>query len=65
VMNYTVIGDAVNLAKRLQEAAQPGQILLSSDTYRLIETSVQARALTPLAVKGKSTPVQVYELIGL
>ncbi|MEW6233627.1 MAG: adenylate/guanylate cyclase domain-containing protein, partial [Chloroflexota bacterium] len=42
VMNYTVIGDAVNLAKRLQEAAQPGQILLSSDTYRLIETSVQA-----------------------
>jgi len=65
VMNYTVIGDAVNLAKRLQEAAQPGQILLSSDTYRLIETSVQAKALTPLAVKGKSTPVQVYELIGL
>ncbi len=65
VMNYTVIGDAVNLAKRLQEAAQPGQILLSSDTYRLIDKSVQTKALTPLTVKGKSTPVQVYELIGL
>ncbi|MBI4759406.1 MAG: GAF domain-containing protein [Chloroflexi bacterium] len=65
VMNYTVIGDAVNLAKRLQEAAQPGQILLSSDTYRLVDKSVQAKALTPLTVKGRSTPVQVYELIGL
>jgi adenylate cyclase len=63
--DYTAIGDAVNLAKRLQEHAHPGQILVSSAVYESARDVLDARPLEPVMVKGRSTPVRVYELLGL
>ncbi|MDY7040024.1 MAG: adenylate/guanylate cyclase domain-containing protein [Chloroflexota bacterium] len=64
-MEYTLIGDDVNLAKRLQENAKPAQILLGQTTYQLVEDYVQVNVLEPIRVKGRAAAEQVYELIGL
>ncbi len=64
-MEYTPIGDAVNLAKRLQESAKPGQILLSWSTYEKVRGYVKVNALQPIRVKGRTAFEQVYELVGL
>jgi adenylate cyclase len=63
-MDYTVLGDAVNLAARLCSHAARGQILLSADTYRTIaeRAELAAEPLAPIAVKGKSEPVRVYAI---
>jgi PAS domain S-box-containing protein len=65
LFNYTAIGDAVNLAQRLQAAAKPGQILLNKDTYEIVAAHVRATPLTPLVVKGRARPAEVYELKGI
>jgi len=65
LFNYTAIGDAVNLAQRLQMAAKPGQILLYKETYEIVAGHVKATPLTPLVVKGRAQPAEVYELKGL
>jgi class 3 adenylate cyclase/predicted ATPase len=57
---YTVIGDAVNLAARLMQAARPGQILVSGATRQHIAAEFDWEALDPITVKGKSEPVEVY-----
>ncbi|MGQ9625749.1 MAG: adenylate/guanylate cyclase domain-containing protein [Anaerolineae bacterium] len=64
-MNYTAIGDDVNLAKRIQENAKGGQILLSQSAYERVKEHVEARCLGLLQVKGRKEAVEVYELIGL
>lgn len=64
-MEYTPIGDAVNLAKRLQESAKPGQILLSQSTYEQVKDYVEANALQPIQVKGRTAFEQAYELVGI
>ncbi len=64
-LDYTVIGDGVNTAKRLEEAAQAGQVLVSAATYRLIQDQVTARPLPPLQAKGKRQAIPVYEVLGL
>ena len=64
-MNYTAIGDSVNYAKRLQENAKGGQILISAAAYRHVEDYVQVLQLPPLQVKGRSTPEIVYEVVSL
>ncbi|MCA9922976.1 MAG: GAF domain-containing protein, partial [Anaerolineales bacterium] len=51
--DYSAIGDAVNLAKRIQEFAQPDQILMSSDTYALVKDIVEVEPLPPTQVKGR------------
>ena len=60
--NYTVIGDHVNVAARLESAAARGTVLISEDTYELIEAWVAAKMLGPIEVKGKSDPIEVYQV---
>lgn len=64
-MEYTVVGHSVNLASRLENAARPGQILMSEDTYDQLTGLVEARSLGPIKVKGKEELVEVYEVLGL
>ncbi len=63
-MDYTVIGDSVNLGSRLCNAARPGQILLSEFSAQALAGNPEfpLRKLEPLVVKGKQEPVQIYEL---
>jgi PAS domain S-box-containing protein len=65
IKNYTIIGDSVNLAKRLQESAGPGQILLGASTYELVESQVVAKELEPVRVKGRAAVERVFELVDL
>jgi class 3 adenylate cyclase len=65
MMNFTIIGDAVNKAKRLQENAQGGQILLGQETYQLVQHQVQARCVGQMQLKGQNQAEPVYELLGL
>jgi len=64
-LEYTAIGDCVNTAKRIQENAAKGQILISREAYQQVKKSVEARPYAPLHVKGKAEPVEVFELIGV
>jgi adenylate cyclase len=64
-LEFTAIGDSVNTAKRIQENSAKNQILLSKEAYARVKEDVEARPFTPLAVKGKTQPLEVYELIGL
>jgi class 3 adenylate cyclase len=59
---YTVMGDAVNLAARLMQAAQPGQILAGDTTYRPAGARFEWQPLPPMQVKGKAEPVGVQSL---
>jgi len=63
-MDYSAIGDTTNLASRLQQAAEPGMILVSENTRRLVKDDFRLKALEPLQVKGKSEPVAAYDVIG-
>ncbi len=62
--DYTVMGDTVNLAQRMEAAARPDSILVSQETYRLTAHRFAYKALSPLQVKGKAQPVQAYEVTG-
>ena len=64
-MEYTVVGDSVNLAARLESAAKPGQILIAGATYARVRDAVQARALGPMKVKGKEEEIDVYAVVGV
>ena len=64
-MEYTVIGDSVNVASRLQDRARPGSILLSRRTYDAVRELVDAKSLGLMKVKGKEEEIEVYEVRGL
>jgi len=65
IMNYTAVGDVVNLAKRLEESARGGQVLIGASSYEQIKDQVVVRSLPPLTVKGREEPVSVYEVLRL
>jgi class 3 adenylate cyclase len=56
------LGDTVNVAARLQQAASPGEILLGEGTWTLVRDAVEVTPLDPLALKGKSAPVAAWRL---
>src|SRR5690348_4638127 len=55
-------GDAVNVAARLEQAAQPGEVLIGERTLALVRTAVDVEPVEPLVVKGKSAPVAAFRL---
>lgn len=63
--SYTVMGTHVNLASRLEGAAQPGEILISHETWAMIKHTVMCRDKGHITVKGISTPVKVYQVTDL
>jgi class 3 adenylate cyclase len=60
---YTVIGDAANVAERIESVAPSGGVLIGETTYRSVRGHFQVEALEPLPLKGKSQPVAVYRVI--
>ena len=58
-------GDAVNVAARLEQGAEPGEILLGEATYRLVRDAVRVEDAAPLVAKGKSEPVAVRRLLAV
>src|ERR687891_98082 len=58
-------GDAVNVAARLEQAAQPGEILIGEQTFALVRDAVEAEAVEPLELKGKGEPVPAYRLVSV
>jgi class 3 adenylate cyclase/tetratricopeptide (TPR) repeat protein len=58
-----VIGDAVNVAARLEQAAAAGEVLVGAETRLLVRDAVCAERVEPLSLKGKSEPVEAYRLV--
>ena len=58
-------GDALNVAARLEQAAQPGEILIGEETLRLTRGAVEVEAIAPLSLKGKAEPVAAYRLVSV
>ncbi|HEX9236123.1 MAG TPA: adenylate/guanylate cyclase domain-containing protein, partial [Actinomycetota bacterium] len=58
-----VVGDAVNVAARLEQTAEPGQILIGEATHRLVRDAVEVEPLEPLTLKGKPSPVAAWKLL--
>ena len=58
-------GDAVNVAARLEQAAQPGEVLLGEATYRLVADAAVVEAAPAVEAKGKSQPLAAWRLLGL
>ncbi|HLC04499.1 MAG TPA: adenylate/guanylate cyclase domain-containing protein [Anaerolineales bacterium] len=64
-LDYTAIGDSVNTAKRLQENAAKGQILISKVAAEQVAGLVELKEVPPIQAEGKQQPIPVYEVLGL
>jgi adenylate cyclase len=64
-LQYTAIGDAMNVASRLVNVASSGEIIASESTYRQVANRVEATALPPVKVKGKAEELKVFRITGL
>jgi adenylate cyclase len=61
-MDYTVVGDTVNVASRLESNGVPGTVLLSDTAYERVGEFLEAEKLEPISVKNRVQPVQVYSI---
>ena len=64
-MEYTVIGDSVNLAAHLYRLANPGEIIISKSAYVHLKDILEVEPLPPQYIKGKSEPVETFRLLGI
>ena len=64
-MDYTIIGGEVNLAARLESQADPGGLLISSETYSLVQDIVNGEKRDSISVKGIRRTIQPYAVLGL
>lgn len=64
-MNYTAIGDTVNVAKRLQDRAKPGEILITAEVYEHLGDLVEVEPVGELTIKGRQRSVHVYRVLAL
>jgi class 3 adenylate cyclase len=62
-LDYTVIGDTVNTAARLQDAAKPGQIIISGDCYKEVKESFKCEKVGSITVKNKANPLVIYQVL--
>jgi class 3 adenylate cyclase/tetratricopeptide (TPR) repeat protein len=60
---YTAMGDTTNVAARMQSAAAPGTVLISAETYHLVKELFEFKARGTTKVKGKSAPIETYEVL--
>lgn len=61
---YTMLGDTVNVAARLEQIAQPGTVVIGENTFRMVRSSFRVKRLDSTFVKGKADPVQSYTIEG-
>ena len=61
-VEYTLVGDTVNLSQRLQQLAGPGEIIVSRPTYEVLATPTQCEELAPTVVKGRQAPLTAYRI---
>ena len=64
-LEYTAISDSVNIAKRIQENSANNQILISREAYERVKKQVEVRPVAAMALKGKTQPVDVFEVVGV
>jgi adenylate cyclase len=64
-LEYTAISDSVNTTKRIQENCAKNQILISREAYERVKDEINAKPFIPLSVKGKTHPLDVYEVVGI
>ena len=64
-VEYTAISDSVNTAKRLQENSAKNQIIISREAYARVKDEIEVKPVAPVAAKGKTQPLEVYEVLGV
>ena len=63
-MEYTAMGNAINLAARMEQTAAPGTVQITHDTYKLVAPSFEFKKLESVTIKGKEEPVPAYQVLG-
>jgi class 3 adenylate cyclase len=64
-LEYTAISDSVNTTKRIQENCPKNQIIISREAYERVQDEIQVKPFEPISAKGKTQPLEVYEVVGL
>ena len=64
-LDYTVLGNGVNLASRLESMAEANQILISENTHNLINEDIESQFFSEITAKGKAHPVKAYQVSGI